>query len=713
MLAALGGFTLRELLFGAAFGSADPQQDDSKRQRTDASGAELESAGAADELAAAADSGAASPAAGSQSTASDEQDAALLRAASADPEVQERAMVLAMRQSLWQAAQVTGQPAVVVTCEPEQLPCDQDTPFSAFQFTHCNTEEETMSALEAACVYYQTPSGVILFVLSLLLSRGCGGVKQDMDEPDTCLVQRFGHCSQELLNLAITGRATSGVFDGTKSLMEEMGGGNAELAGAPGLSMRGILQQPSLGYLTQLEALRYTSVGTHFKEPAWPIYVLASSSHYSLLFAMDHGVIQPSPSALARRAFDTCDASGGGMIQADDLQKVLRSAPLNTAYAGKLSQSPFHKVANDAAELQRVRTALDSGGIILWADFWRAVKPIFTEEAQALQLPTPPTSPTAGAAAAADNGTGVAVVVPPGGFSDKRQWAQAVFTACDSGGGQFLTEADATKAMKALRFNPPSTEASRADMWKAMNDLSDGMGIVFFDVFFSTVEGTLAEPPPPAPPAPSVPLVRSDSELARSLQQAEYGPTEGGAQSPTVPQAGVGSASSGDGGAGGGDFEVPALRDFTLYHFNGLTDASRAPRCVRLRVKQPDAGGSAAAEAEAFTQLGGVESALLHSMASAEGGLHGESGGGDAQALHKQRQKDLEALQSVLRTKWPGATVAACEQLVAVQGTADTLAGGEGGGTADPSSTAASQGAVHDDVLCRLQWLAASPPKID
>ena len=613
--------------------------------------------------------------------------------------------MLAMRQSLWQAAQVSGQPAVVVTCAAEHLPCDVGTPVQAYTFSLCKDEAETEAALAEASLYYQTPSGVILFVLSLLLSRGCGGVKQDMDEPDSCLVQRFGHCSQELLNLAITGRATSGVFDGTKSLAEDMGAAGAELADVPGLSMRGVLQQPSLGYLTQLEALRYTSVGSHFKEPAWPIYVLASSSHYSLLFALEHAVIQPTPSAIARRAFDGEDASGGGMIQADALERVLKSSTLNTPYAGRLSQSPFHKVANDPSKLQQLRSALDSGGIVLWGDFWRAVRPVCTGESEELAPPAAAADVAGGTGTAAvtdpDPDAAPSVTVPPSGFPGKREWAQAVFDACDSGGGQFLTEGDAKRALKGLTFTPPATDATREELWKGMNALSDGMGVVFFDVFFTAVEGTLAEPPPAPPvPAPSVPLVRSDSELARSLQQAEYGPTEGGGQSPPAAAAG----GNGGGSSASEEFLAPALRELTVYHFNGLSTASRGPRCVRLRLKQPDAGGSAAAEAEAFAQLGSLEAILLQGMGEAGeagGGLQGELEGGSTEALAKQRQKDLEAIQSVLRTKWSGATVVACDQLV--QSTAE--------GTSDEGGDAPA--GVDTSVWGQLGWKAAAPPKID
>eukprot|EP00437_Effrenium_voratum_P060365 CAMPEP_0181505410 /NCGR_PEP_ID=MMETSP1110-20121109/58038_1 /TAXON_ID=174948 /ORGANISM="Symbiodinium sp., Strain CCMP421" /LENGTH=58 /DNA_ID=CAMNT_0023634383 /DNA_START=59 /DNA_END=231 /DNA_ORIENTATION=- len=42
-----------------------------------------------------------------------------------------------------------------------------------------------------------------------------------MDDPSTPLIGRFGHCSQELVNLMLIGEATSNVFDGTRWLGDD------------------------------------------------------------------------------------------------------------------------------------------------------------------------------------------------------------------------------------------------------------------------------------------------------------------------------------------------------------------------------------------------------------------------------------------------------------------------------------------------------------
>lgn len=71
--------------------------------------------------------------------------------------------------------------------------------------------------------------GVLLFVYSLLLTRGISGIHEDMDDDSANLTGQFGHCSQELLNLLLTGHATSNVVDGSVPM------------GDTGLTLKGVL----------------------------------------------------------------------------------------------------------------------------------------------------------------------------------------------------------------------------------------------------------------------------------------------------------------------------------------------------------------------------------------------------------------------------------------------------------------------------------------
>ncbi|OQS00966.1 hypothetical protein ACHHYP_02052 [Achlya hypogyna] len=117
--------------------------------------------------------------------------------------------------------------------------------------------------------------GVVLLVLSVLLTRGPATVAADMDAPDGAtptLIGAHDYCTQEIVNLLLVGYACSNVFDGTQDLGD-------------GLVLRGIAHQGPVGFLTLFEAYEYMVVGDHLKTPATPIWVVCSESHYSTLFA--------------------------------------------------------------------------------------------------------------------------------------------------------------------------------------------------------------------------------------------------------------------------------------------------------------------------------------------------------------------------------------------------------------------------------------------
>lgn len=49
-------------------------------------------------------------------------------------------------------------------------------------------------------------NAVISFLYSAILTRGLANVTRDMDSPDLPLIGAHGYCSQELVNLLLTGR---------------------------------------------------------------------------------------------------------------------------------------------------------------------------------------------------------------------------------------------------------------------------------------------------------------------------------------------------------------------------------------------------------------------------------------------------------------------------------------------------------------------------
>ena len=68
---------------------------------------------------------------------------------------------------------------------------------------------------------FQKKDGLVLFLYSVVLTHGFETVRAEMDDPaGTSLIGRHGYCTQEMVNLMLTGRAASNVFDGQINLDE-------------------------------------------------------------------------------------------------------------------------------------------------------------------------------------------------------------------------------------------------------------------------------------------------------------------------------------------------------------------------------------------------------------------------------------------------------------------------------------------------------------
>jgi hypothetical protein len=135
-----------------------------------------------------------------------------------------------------------------------------------------HSEEEVRAQLVTERADLAAPGGVLLFVYSLLLTRSLERVAADVDEPDRPLVQRFGHCGQELVNLCLCGRALSNCFDGDRNLGADRGGYAASVRIELGLGrrccsrcahfvcrrqvLRGIPARGDVGFLSVMEAMR-------------------------------------------------------------------------------------------------------------------------------------------------------------------------------------------------------------------------------------------------------------------------------------------------------------------------------------------------------------------------------------------------------------------------------------------------------------------------
>lgn len=125
-----------------------------------------------------------------------------------------------------------------------------------------------------------------------------------------------------------------------------------------GMFVKGISTTVEVGFLTLLESLNYCKVGQYLKCPRWPIWVVGSESHYTVLFALDTKVQDEnqleSREAQIRRAFDVQDRSGGGgFISVEGFHQVLKETSIDL---------PSEKLEH-----------LCSTGFIVWSEFWQVL----------------------------------------------------------------------------------------------------------------------------------------------------------------------------------------------------------------------------------------------------------------------------------------------------------------------------------------------------
>ncbi|DBA94980.1 TPA: hypothetical protein ACH3X1_002505 [Trebouxia sp. C0004] len=169
---------------------------------------------------------------------------------SSSPSAQQQRDVLAaaLTSAVWQASDSNS--ASVVCCKQAStsgLTFDQLCQ-SAAQLP-CKSRAEVEAAFQSQLWQFQEPHsyGLLLLLFSLLLTHGVRQTKADMDEPDTCLIAAHGYCSQDLVNLVLTGHAVTNCFNGKKDVA--------------GKVCQGVQQRSRLGFLSLFEWFGYTQVG--------------------------------------------------------------------------------------------------------------------------------------------------------------------------------------------------------------------------------------------------------------------------------------------------------------------------------------------------------------------------------------------------------------------------------------------------------------------
>jgi hypothetical protein len=247
--------------------------------------------------------------------------------------------------------------------------------------------EDLHALLMSSMASYESDCGVLLLMYSIILSRGVLRVKADKDSgvgEATGLLGRFGWCTQELLNLVLTGAATSNAFDGVKTLGGEAvpaaaesasaaaggggggGGGGGEGGADDSCVMYGVAWRPLVGYLSLHETHKLIEVGEYFKTPKLPLWVVAGEGHFTCLWGADMEPLRPMPLQRLQAAFKRLGNAEGGMLEVAHLPKLLTEAGLGEAHASGEGLAAFKKSLEDEQGLVE--------GYILWGALSRVAK---------------------------------------------------------------------------------------------------------------------------------------------------------------------------------------------------------------------------------------------------------------------------------------------------------------------------------------------------
>ncbi|XP_017068383.1 ubiquitin carboxyl-terminal hydrolase MINDY-3 homolog [Drosophila eugracilis] len=158
--------------------------------------------------------------------------------------------------------------------------------------------------------------GVLLFMYSVFLTKGLELVAADISDTSEPLIHStYGYGGQSLINLMLTGRAVAHVWDNEQDV--------------GGLKLRGICEQSDIGFITLMEQMRYCTVGSFFKNPRYPVWVMGSDTHLTVLFSNEKRLVSPeTPSETGRRIFKSYDPEGNNFISTTMLRDVLAALNL-------------------------------------------------------------------------------------------------------------------------------------------------------------------------------------------------------------------------------------------------------------------------------------------------------------------------------------------------------------------------------------------------
>ena len=138
----------------------------------------------------------------------------------------------------------------------------------------CSRKQELMSAVHSHINEYEKGKGsCVLLLYSTILTHGISEIRSEMDENGGKLMGLHNYCTQEMINLLLHGQAFSNAFDNSISLGENT-------------MLRGITNQSEVGLLSLFEHYDSIKIGEYYKSPKFPIWLVCSESHFTVLFSL-------------------------------------------------------------------------------------------------------------------------------------------------------------------------------------------------------------------------------------------------------------------------------------------------------------------------------------------------------------------------------------------------------------------------------------------
>lgn len=91
----------------------------------------------------------------------------------------------------------------------------------------------------------------------------------------------------------------------------------------------GLSQQADVGFITLMEQYRLCTVGSFYKNPKSPVWVMGSDTHLTVLFSNEMKLVSPETrSEMGKRIFKSHDPGGNNFIESDKLYDILTSVKL-------------------------------------------------------------------------------------------------------------------------------------------------------------------------------------------------------------------------------------------------------------------------------------------------------------------------------------------------------------------------------------------------